>query len=707
MEKGEAEPVDGGFQVNASDEQAVLRYEEHITGLLVTVAQLHGKIEHLQDQKARDDEEFSDLCSEYTASLPRCPPQFSKLATMTLLPPLPPVHSEEGRADLFLDVHKAVTSLENTVFSHRSRIPSTEAEVAGYVPATEGPEKSLWTFQRCGTEPSPTPGQASDVMGLGFLTDEMSVYEREIALQKERNAALLVELGGRDEVLSRSQVMLCAYQEERDKLQRKVRELQDALSKMETLADADASPVGEREPWGFQDPVAAAQNVARCFRSTLSGHPACFFHPQHGPPPAETRAKDMEAQSQQLRGFIEKLRSINQLLSATLQESKSDTERISILLGRRESDNTALRLAVQYSERCLEAYEVLFSLTTARLHPSTEAADEEGNGTHTGESSDSHRKMKLAAVDQAYRSSQDHGADGEVQSSPEPWGLEDDKRTVLREHIGRLRAEQASVKLPAQRPPAGPDSVAARINAGIGAKVAEVHRALRDNLPAEAARPKMEKAHLLRELQAAREALADLNTRLHLTEKEKQGLELWTYTYRAQEAVCLLTIRILQGERDELRGQKAPSSESSSSSSDSSSGEYAPIRHSKRATLGSSEDVGGRRPTADPEVQRHELLDTLARNKELKDRIRSLLVDLEERSQDSRAQEAQQGELTRDFFKAHSALVLAYRSARKKQEMQLQQLQTQMGLMHQRQAGQLRSLMQTLQRLEGRASGEA
>nr|XP_028569804.1 Usher syndrome type-1C protein-binding protein 1 isoform X2 [Podarcis muralis] len=658
-----------------------------------------------------DDDLCSDLCSEYTASLPRCSLPFPN--PTAALPP-PAAHPERG--DLFLDVHKAVTSLENTVFAHRSRLPSAKAELEGCLEPMKGLEESLRRFQGSEKDPWPQPDPEAQMSGAGFLADGMSIYEREIALYEERNAVLREELEGRDGELDRSKAALCAYQEERDKLQRKVKDLQGALSEMEALPYGATSPVREKESLGLQDPLVAAPNFACCFRGAPSAHPACCLHPGQGPPPEETPAKDMEDQRQELRGFTEKLQGLNQLLSATLQESKGDMEGISLLLGQRESEETALRLAVRCSERCLEAYEVLLSLTATKLHPETEAGGEEGGLCHAGRLSE----VKLAVLGEAYRSLRRCGKD--VSGKPglscldqrlsELRRSEEGDRKVLRGYIRRLREEQASLKLPPCRPPPGPDSAAARITSRIGTKVAAVQKALRETLPSEAAQPRMEKTRLLQELQEAREALGDLNTRLHLTEKEKQRLALQMYTFRAQEAACLLMARILQGERDELRGQQTASTGSSSSSSgEDSSEDLAPICTSKRNASRSSEDRGVEQSGEEGKMEALRFLNTLrcvnGRIGQLKDRISSLLAELEERSQDSRAQEAQQMELTRDFFKAHSALVLAYQNGRKKQEAQLHQLETQISLMGQRQAGQLQSLVRTLHGLEGRAGSPA
>ncbi|XP_078235060.1 harmonin-binding protein USHBP1 isoform X1 [Pogona vitticeps] len=696
MEKEGADPRDNGSLEKPPplEEGAILRYEERIMDLLVTIARLHGRAEHLQKEKeAREDDEVSDFRSEYTASLPRyCFLPFPSPAVILASPP-PPASLGERPPDLFLAVQEAVTSLENTVFSHRSRIPSIETELEGYIQATEGLEESLRKCQQ-GDHALLTGelNQESRMSGSGppdFLAEDTSVYEREMALYKERNATLWLDLAGRKEELRKSKEMLRAYQEERDKLQRKIKELQISLSEVETLTDG----AGERDPGAFR-----------------TGTPVL---PQKPSPLEETHGPDPETQMEQLRGSIGALQSLNQLLSAALQESKSDTEQLSMLLGRQESDHTALRLAAHYSACCLEAYEELWGLTLAERGLSTLRAGEEGELLHAGASGPPCQETKSAAMDRACRAlpgGPTHkeellGAGGVRAEERGPGTAE--KQDTLRGYIQRLRTEQAALKLPAPPRPPAPASVAARIRTAIGAKVVAVQRASRGTLPA-AARTQTGPQRL-QELQATREALGNLHTRLHLTEKEKQSLELPLYTYRAQEAAFRLMVRILEEERDELRGQGSPASASSSSSSSSSgnsdSEEYGPIGGVKRCVSGPANDPERTGPNRGPETQILELLNVLARNQELKAQIQSLFGELEERSHESQAQGVQQVELTRDFFKAHRALVLTYLDARKKQETQISRLETQMGLMGQRQAGQVESLKQILRGLEGGKDG--
>ncbi|XP_063145751.1 harmonin-binding protein USHBP1 [Candoia aspera] len=957
VRKVEVVPPGEGGEAGESGEEAVLHYEGRITELLATIARLQGKIERLQQNKAREEENFSDLGSESTASLPRCPPLF---ASWTRSPSPPPAGPEDGKADLFRDVHKAVTALENTVLSYRSRLPSVEAELEGCAQVAEGCRGKTSKSFDVGTSAAGTACVFSEGLearlgklrlgSLGSFHQEAlePTHERKIGLYKERNAALRAELGAKEETLSRSKASLSAYQEERSKLQRKVEELQESLSRVEVCSEGAPSPRGEGEPRGVQvlesEPPPGTggrwfrhpNRKERGFFPNIWSFPHFFdpsgaaqngLHPLRGATgiqPAHTLSAS-DGSLEQLHRSVERLSRLNRLLSGALQESKTDAERISLLLGRRESDHAALALAVRCSERCLEAYETLWKLTVTEPEPRPET---EGGAPRAGEATQ-RRGASLPhytaagwvpllvslpgpkgvpsnanpALDTAFRflqacstASQRSWEQGGIQeSSPEVLGSGEAAKERLRERIRRLRAELGSLKLPAHQLSPGLDSVAARLNAGIRAKVAEGRRAVREVLPGLAMQPKMEKAQLLRELHAARvsmqekgsglqsslngrkanwgwgrrrewqwssalqggcnlaattssaaqrkgcvglvlptsrsacdqllnrakaslrapgpalrvirtrqsegarllqlmstdrllwgtpstsptslcpgsvqgrlsrgpslpsralllpsqEGLADLGTRLHLTAKEKQGLELWTHTLQAREAACLLVIQTLQQEHRERRGQRPPSSGSGSGSSGSEGGsgvkglpgplrphpgrqvgpsrdagklvsparellvphtpnfgslwtlfperdgsEHTPVGIRKRSLPAASEPVGGSLAKMEPEALMLRLLDTLARIRVLKDRLETLLTDLEERSHDCKAHEAQEMALVQDFFEAHSSLLFAYQKARRKQDSRVGQLETQMGLMSGRQAKQRQALMQTLQ----------
>ncbi|XP_067418416.1 harmonin-binding protein USHBP1 [Emydura macquarii macquarii] len=732
----------------AADELAILRYEERITTLLVTVAQLHGKAERLQQRRTSEEDEYSDQCSDYTASLPRCGQRPWSLA----IQPFPVGGREEGgSADVFRDLQRVVASLESAVFSRRScawllsgaggqtgagSTSRAGEEWAQMAETLEELERGLGIFAgppedggSWAWKAAPRAlGEKTSEVSPGLPAEEMSWIKKEIATYAERNAALRAALGSKEEELSKSKVTLQAFCKERDKLQRKVRELQDSLLRTEepsqpgspsasaSSARGSVSPGGEGEAWAFQDPVAVAQSLIRCFQSCSGTQHLCRLFPQHRPVASQSAGQEAEARMQQLRGCIERLRGLNQLLSGTLRECKGHSEWLSMQLGQHESNSTALRLAAQYSECRVEAYEVLLPLAGVKFGPRLEPA-KDGDTLDKGEpgacapSSPSGRTG--AVLEEARRllgraepegEEAGTGQDGASgirgrQSAPSRGGAEE---RILREYIRRLRAEQASVEVSLREPGCGaaPGSagVVTRSNDAIKAKVEEAVRLVVGDLPGETPRPKREKPQLLHDLGATRESMADLKVRLHLAEKETRGLELCTFTHRAQAAALLLLIQHLQGELDERRG-RCPSSGSSSGDSTSCS--------SCLGDVGRQEAEAARPPAAqDRERMMLDLVGVLARSRELRGQAQELAASLEQRSAASREQQAQCVGVTRTFFQAHSALVLASRNARRKQEAQLRRLEAQMGAMGEWHGEQLRSLTRAVRRLEEqRAAG--
>lgn len=59
---------------------------------------------------------------------------------------------------------------------------------------------------------------------------------------------------------------------------------------------------------------------------------------------------------------VEHLRCQNDLLQLALEESRGQCDRLSVLLGKHESNQTALQLALACSDRALEAFDALLAL---------------------------------------------------------------------------------------------------------------------------------------------------------------------------------------------------------------------------------------------------------------------------------------------------------------------------------------------------------
>lgn len=83
----------------------------------------------------------------------------------------------------------------------------------------------------------------------------------------------------------------------------------------------------------------------------------------HGLSLPEGKISEIEVEMERLNSKIEHLKSQNDLLQLSLEESKSSADRLTMLVGKYESNNTALQLAVNYSDQAIEAFESLLSLS--------------------------------------------------------------------------------------------------------------------------------------------------------------------------------------------------------------------------------------------------------------------------------------------------------------------------------------------------------
>ncbi|XP_068958168.1 harmonin-binding protein USHBP1 isoform X3 [Petaurus breviceps papuanus] len=556
-----------------------------------------------------------------------------KLPTMSTSPPSQ-FHQPSGEdaqeghgPNLYLVLQQAVESLEKVAATCRQQASSLPAST------TLGPEE-----EGKADEDKPWPLQRLEelVRGWGPVGHEEGMpeqermdYKQKVLSLTEQNASLRGALKSKEEELAQDQASLQAFQDEKEKLQR-------------------------QQLHSISSPVI--------------------------PAPLTPEQQDLEAQMEQLRRTIQRLKCFNQMMLGALQSCKSYSEGLSMQLGQREAETTALRLALQYSsEQCVEAYGVLLDLRTVDTRTGPGPQAREG------------RTKSAMAVAQRLLSEEDPAEAGilaRVYASPEgssvdaPTELE--VAALLQGYIGRLRAHQALVKMPPEpdpRPGHGPH----------GLREEAIFQAMLEAQP-DLELPRLEKTQIQQELATMREALMDLTLKLQLVKKEKRALELRDAAHRAQGTLYLLLIEQLRWQLGQGRPHDTLSSGGSDSDSDSSCGAWAPGDGDQTTWPGESRDS---------KDMMQELTNSLTRTHELQGQLKELQGSLEQMVQDERAQRAQCVELTNDFCKAHSALVLAFRGAQRKQEQQQQTLDQQIMQMAACQEEELESLVQAAQALEG------
>ncbi|XP_036997860.2 harmonin-binding protein USHBP1 isoform X2 [Artibeus jamaicensis] len=511
-------------------------------------------------------------------------------------------------------------------------------------------------------------------------------FQREAAHLAERNAWLRLALGSRENELIHLQASLEAVQTEKETLQREVQELQDSLLRLECVPPPSHSQVGgpgrasspagaARESRAAQDPFSLSHPLLRRLQSDSSAQIL-------GALPCQPLAPELhvvEAQMEQLRGSIEKLKCFNRLLSAVLQGYKGQCEGLSMQLGRWEAEATALRLALQYSERCEEVFEVLLTLREADSGAEVpksdlEAAEKEAQRLLAQEE---------AAMDGATRWDPQPSPEGSSVDRPALQEVADQLQGCVR----RLQERRALVKIPPQ-----PGSTLAPMPTVPHAEA--LVQAIVGTQPSPAL-PRLEKVQIQQDLETTRETLEDLMLRLQLARREKRGLELQEAALRAQGPVHVLLLEQLQWERAQL--QTCGANSSGGDSSGGSSGDEEAWSQGSALPGGSRGTDGGQVAKAqDPEELAQELSASLARALGLWEQLQSLREELEQVAQKGRARRAQSAKLNSDLCKAHRALVLAFRGAQRKQEEQRRKLEQQVTLMQARQTEELAVLEATV-----------
>ncbi|XP_011151832.1 colorectal mutant cancer protein isoform X4 [Harpegnathos saltator] len=317
--------------------------------------------------------------------------------------------------------------------------------------------------------------------------------------------------------------------------------------------------------------------------------------------------KQFEVETERLNSRLEHARANNAVLALTLHESKAQCDRLSLLVGKYESNATALRLALSYSDRAIEAYDVLVALLESEIALSTERNSATIDNRRAAENVAYHVLNRLEndcanALAAPWEDSMVLSDESEV-----TWCVEDEQR--LRRHISRLKGERTMVR-----------STAVELES----VHAEPLNSKNTISLAEARKLDLETAVLMQELMAMREDKAELRARVFLLEKERATIELKLNARDTQIAAQHATIQHLQGQLSDAEAMLA-------------------MATNKDRGLSDNESEG----------MESELIEALGREARLKERLQELISTLDEVNKNSELRHQQSAELVNDLKRAN------------------------------------------------------
>ncbi|KAM9367585.1 colorectal mutant cancer protein isoform 1-T1 [Phaethornis superciliosus] len=741
-------------------ERTTLRYEEQITELRSIIAELKKKINRLQGTTIREEDEYSELRSELSQSQHEVNEDSHSMDQNSVSVPenqsTVVTADMDNSSDLNSELQRVLTGLENVVCGRKkSSCSLSVAEVDRHI------EQLTTASEHCDLAIK-TVEEIEGVLGRDLypnLSEERSRWEKELAGLREENESLTAMLCSKEEELNRTKATMNAIREERDRLRRRVRELQTRLQSVQatgpsspsrlTSANRPINPstgelstssssndipiakIAERvklsktrsESSSSDRPVLGSEISSIGVSSTVAEHLAHSLQDcsniqeifqtlySHGSAISESKIREFEVETERLNSRIEHLKSQNDLLTITLEECKSNAERMSMLVGKYESNATALRLALQYSEQCIEAYELLLALAESEQSLILGQFRAAGVGSVGDQVGDENVTQMLKRAHDCRKTAENAakallmkldgscgGAYAITGCSVQPWESlssnshtsttsstasscdteftkEDEQR--LKDYIQQLKNDRAAVKLTM-----------------LELESIHIDPLSYDVKPrGDSQRLDLENAVLMQELMAMKEEMAELKAQLYLLEKEKKALELKLSTREAQEQAYLVHIEHLKSEVEEQKEQRMRSLSSTSSGSKDKLGKECSDGTATPLTLSEL------RPYNESELTA-ELTNALRREKKLKARVQELVSALERLTKSSEIRHQQSAEFVNDLKRANSNLVAAYEKAKKKHQNKLKKLESQMMAMVERHDTQVRMLKQRIALLE-------
>nr|CAD7402616.1 unnamed protein product [Timema poppensis] len=521
---------------------------------------------------------------------------------------------------------------------------------------------------------------------------QMAALAEELAQQRVENQALQEQLARQEEELKETRGALGGLRGDRDRLRKKIREVESRLQSHAPLSSPPAVinttglavvPKDDMPVCKVAERVMLRKIDRQITGSQLTSLGVCntlvaesLVSELQEADIQEMRGSDAvrrhyEVEAERLGSRLEHCRAQNTVLALTLEEAKTQADRLSLLVGKYESNATALRLALGYSDRAIEAYDVLSNESEPDSGEMAAILRRASENRRAAETVARHLLSRLdnVSISNAICLSaapwEEYSHTTSTSSSSDcEWGQSEERR--LRDHIGRLKTERSTVR----------------------ATVVELESchveplAVRHTISlAEARKLDLETAVLMQELMATREDKAELRARVYLLEKERASFELKLSSQEAHHAAQLATIQHLQVQLQETEQLLESRSKN---------------RGGGDASLASeSEDCEGE-GTGDES----ELSSALRREARLKGRVQELVSTLDKVSRNSELRQQQSGDLVNDLKRANSALVQTLDRSKKKYQTRLRKLEQQMLAMVERHSAQVRALKQRICSLE-------
>ncbi|ELU00264.1 hypothetical protein CAPTEDRAFT_145778, partial [Capitella teleta] len=699
-------------------EQQSSRYEERITELHSVIAELRKKNEQKTICVIREEDEFEDSddgnvskSGDAFSANENHPNDSPSTYGWNLIDFL--ISADLGN-DFNAELSRVVTQLE------KSRLENQITQSTDEKPAMV--KETLISGSQCNVNLQVAEPNAL-VVRLSQLEEERDSLEEHCRQQ--------------DIEAERFKLQLSNVREERDRLKRKVRELQTRAQSLEASSSMSPSisPVKQAcmspTPQGYErhasilhGPVPrraemrklrtggkvlgaeisssglsmakVAEHLSQSFQECSNVQELIQTASQEGNVLSDGKINTFEIELERLQSKIDNLKSQNDLLTLTLEESKGHCDRLTVLIGKYESNNTALQLVLGCSDQAIEAYQALMQLLEtdqAVLLANCRAA---GLGAME-ESSEQFQQDVTLLLQNAHlkRKSAEHHAKLVLQ-----------RREVGRQHCGSPWEELSSSRTASTTSSTGSDTEFTKQDEvrlrelihslcserqAVKMTTLELESVHVDPLGYEATPPNpeaqrldLENAVLMQELMAMKEDKAELKAQNFLLEKERRSFELQLRGKESQEKVYQVQIDHLKSQMDENQqrlGIKDPKKDDGYDSATPAI-TLAELRSNNASQI--AEDLS----------------ESLKRERRLKGRVQELVATLEKLSKNSEIRHQQSAEFVNDLKKANSALVTAFEKAKKKYLSKVKKLEVQLKTSTERYEAHICALNQRVSHLE-------